>query len=220
MELPRHPALNRRGALVALDTVIAWRSHISTILFITGALHLALVGIRKANVASNHPIVKYGEPAVSVALFPVGVIQFISFFVYLIAIIFGLRGPAALPPEWAGWSIPYTVLQGGSMVVGSASAIGQAGRKVPWAVLAGGGIGVVGAGSVWTATNFLGGYAPIALTGFIGIILFVAMFYLTLPAQETIMAAGDAFAFSPVTIINGALMSILGFISGIGVVIL
>jgi hypothetical protein len=125
-----------------------------------------------------------------------------------------------MPPEWASWTIPYTVLQGGSMVVGSASAIGQAGRKVPWAVLAGGGVGAIGAGSVWTASNFLGGYAPLALSGFIGLILFVAMFYLTLPAQETIMAAGDIFAYSPVAIGNGALMTILGFISGIGVVVL
>jgi hypothetical protein len=205
---------------MALDTLINWSSHISTIIFVTGLLHLSLVGVRKAQLPSDHPIKKYGETGLSVALFPMGIFQFISFIVYLIAIIFGVRGPALMPPEWASWTIPYTVLQGGSMVVGSASAIGQAGRKVPWAVLAGGGVGAIGAGSVWTASNFLGGYAPLALSGFIGLILFVAMFYLTLPAQETIMAAGDIFAYSPVAIGNGALMTILGFISGIGVVVL
>ena len=207
---------------MALDTLVAWSNHISTILFTTGVLHLALVGIRKATLPPEHPLQKYGANAVSVALFPGGVLQFISFAVYLVALILGLRGPAALPPEWSRWTIPFTIVQAASMVIGSASAIGQAGRKMPWAVLAGGGIGVIGAGSVWTAASpvLSGGYTTLALSGFIGIILFVAMFYLTLPAQETIKASGDIFAFSPITIANGALMSILGFVSGIGVVIL
>ena len=107
------------------------------------------------------------------------------------------------------------------MVLGGASGIGQAGRKFPWAVLAGGGVAALGAGSVWTAASpIFDGYIPLALSSGIGIILFLSMFYLTLPAQETIKAAGDAFAFSPLTIGNGALMSVLGLVSALGVVIL
>jgi hypothetical protein len=190
-------------------------------MIISGALHLALVGVRRNTLPAEHPVNKYGENAISAVLFPVGVLQFISFIVYLIMILFGVRGPAALPPEYAQYSTLYTVLQGGSMVVGGMSGIGQAGRKFPWAVLAGGGVAALGAGSVWTAaTPVFDGYIPLALSSGIGIILFLSMFYLSLPAQETIKAAGDAFAFSPLTIGNGALQSVLGLISALGVVVL
>ena len=209
-----------RCTLIALDTIVAWSSHISTILFLTGILHLSLVGVRRAQLPNENPIKRYGETVASVALLPVGIFQFTSFIVYLIAIILGLRGPALLPPEWSIWTIPYTVLQGGSMLVGSMSAIGQAGRKVPWSVMAGGGAAALAGGGVWTSTSFLGGYTPLALSSFIAIVMFVAMFYLTEPARATIAAVGDVFAYSPFVIGNGALMTILGFISGIGVVIL
>lgn len=180
------------------------------------------MGVRKAVLPEEHAVKKYGENLISLALFPAGIIQFISFAVYLFALLMGWRGPALLPPEYAAYSIPYTVVQGGSMLIGSLSAIGQIGRKVPWAVFTGGAVGAVGAGSVWTAANGLNlGTLPVLLgAAGIGLVLFVSMFFITLPGQEVVKVAGDTFAFSPLVIGNGALMSVLGIISAMGLVVL
>ena len=207
---------------MALDTLLGWSSHISTIMLITGSLHLALIGVRAAKLPADNPIKRWGENGISAALFPMGILQFVSFALYLWTILVGARGPASLPPEYAQYSLIYTILTGGSMVTGSLSAIGQIGRKVPWAVLTGGAVGAVGAGSVWTVANgtnlatlpVLGGSA------LIGLILFVSMFFITLPGQEVVKTTGDFFAFSPITLANGTLMSLLGALSAMGLVVL
>ena len=54
----------------------------------------------------------------------------------------------------------------------------------------------------------------------IGVILFVSMFFITLPGEATIKAVGNAAAYSFPTLANGFLMSILGVISGMGLVVL
>lgn len=209
---------------MALDTLLGWSSHISTIMLITGMLHLGLIGIRAAALPADHPIKKWGETGVSTALFPMGVLQIVSLALYVWTLGTGVRDASLwyLPPPYNLSGLIGSALYGGSMAAGGVSAVSQIGRKVPWAVLSGGAVGAIGAGSVWAVANGAQIDLTLALagSGLIGFILFLSMFFVTLPGEATLKAVGNAAAYSAPTLINGALMSILGVISGMGLVVL
>jgi len=50
--------------------------------------------------------------------------------------------------------------------------------------------------------------------------LFLSMFFITLPGQETVKAAGDIFAFGPVMVTNSSITTVLGLLSAMGMVVL
>lgn len=206
-----------------LDLLLGMANHISTWMILGGGLSLGLYGIREARLTEHHPIKKIAEPAVSVALFPVGIMQIISLALYIFLIITGERGIAnILPPELQQYGAIATVGYAASMGLSGTGNIGQIGRKVPWAVLGGGGVAVIGAGSIWHTASGLGlGTLPVlGGAAFIGIILFVAMFFITLPGQETVEVVGNAMAFGPVMVGNSVTAAVLGVFSAIGMVVL
>ena len=206
-----------------LATLLGLADHISTWMIAGGGLSLALFGIREARLDPQHPVKKLGEPAVSVALFPVGIMQFVSFVLYLFMLITGERGAVALlPPEWQPYGMAMTVGYGGTMLLSSLSSIGQIGRKVPWAVFTGAGVAAIGGGSIWHTASGLGLATLPVLGGAAGIalVLFMSMFFITLPGQETVKAAGDIFAFGPVMVTNSSITTVLGLLSAMGMVIL
>ena len=206
-----------------LATLLGLADHISTWMILGGGLSLGLFGIREARLDPHHPVKKIGEPVVSVALFPVGIMQFISFVLYVFMLVTGERGAVALlPPEWQPYGVAMTAGYGGSMLLSGMSNIGQIGRKVPWAVFSGLGVAAIGGGSVWHTASGLGLSTLPVLggAGLIGLVLFVSMFFITLPGQETVKAAGDIFAFGPVMIANSSVATILGALSAMVMVVL
>ena len=188
-----------------------------------GGMSLGLFAIRQARIDPQHPVKKIGEPVVSVALFPVGIMQFISFILYLFMLITGERGAVALlPPEWQPYGTILTAGYGASMLLSGMSNIGQVGRKVPWAVFTGAGVAAIGGGSVWHTASGLGLETLPVLggAGIIALVLFTSMFFITLPGQETVKAAGDIFAFGPIMVTNSAVATVLGALSAMGMVVL
>lgn len=206
-----------------LATLLGLADHISTWMIAGGGLSLALFGIREARLDPQHPVKKLGDPIVSVALLPVGVMQFISFILYVFMLVTGERGAVALlPPEWQPYGLAMTAGYGGSMLLSSMANIGQIGRKVPWAVFTGLGVAAIGGGSVWHTASGLGLTTLPVLGGAagIGLVLFVSMFFITLPGQETVKAVGDALAFGPVMVANSSVATVLGLLSAMGMVVL
>lgn len=206
-----------------IETLLGLADHISTWMIAGGGLSLGLFAIRQARLPETHPVKKIGDPAVSVALFPVGIMQMISFVLYLFMMVTGERGVVeALPPEWQPYGVALTGIYGGSMALSGMSNIGQIGRKVPWAVFTGLGVAAVGGGSVLHTANSLGlSTLPIlGGAGVIALVLFVSMFFITLPGQETVKTAGDFFAFGPILVANSSVATILGALSAMGMVIL
>jgi hypothetical protein len=202
---------------------MGWFDHYSTIMIITGLLHMGLLGVRSARLPEYNFVKKHGENIVSGALFPAGILQFIASILYVWEVFTGTRGPALiLPPEYAAYGLPATALFAGSMVLGSVSATGQIGRKVPWAVLSGGATAAIGGAGVWSLASGVGlSGAPVyGGAGLIALVLFVAMFFITLPGEAVIKTVGNVSAFSPVVLINSSLMIVLGALTGMGLVIL
>ena len=202
---------------------MGWFDHYSTIMIITGLLHMGLLGVRSAKLPDYHFVKKYGENVVSGALFPAGIVQLISSVLYVWEVLTGTRGPALiLPPEYAAYAAPATALFAGSMVVGGISATGQIGRKVPWAVLSGGSAAALGGAGIWSLASHAGvtGLPVYGGAGLIALVLFVAMFYITLPGEAVIKTVGNVSAFSPVVLINSSIMTVLGALTGMGLVIL
>lgn len=203
---------------------MGWFDHYSTIMIITGLLHMALLGVRSARLPEYHFVKRHGENIISGALFPAGIVQFVSAILYLWEVLVtGTRGPALiLPPEYAGYAWPATALFAGSMLVGSVSATGQIGRKVPWAVLTGGATAAIGGSGVWALASGVGvgGLPVVGGAGLIALVLFVAMFYITLPGEQVIKTVGNVSAFSPLVLVNSSIMTVLGALTGMGLVIL
>ena len=206
-----------------IDTLLGLADHISTWMIAGGGLSLGLFAIRQARLEESHPVKKIGDPAVSLALFPVGIMQMISFVLYLFMMVTGERGVVeALPPEWQPYGVALTLGYGGSMALSGMSNIGQIGRKVPWAVFTGLGVAAIGGGSVWHTASGLGlnTLPVVGGAGLIALVLFTSMFFITLPGQELVKTAGDIFAFGPVMVANSGVATVLGALSAMGMVIL
>ena len=202
---------------------MGWFDHYSTIMIITGLLHMGLLGVRSAKLPDYHFVKRHGENIVSGVLFPAGVVQIIASALYIFEVLTGTRGPALiLPPEYAAYGVPATALFAGSMLLGGVSATGQIGRKVPWAVLTGGATAALGGAGIWSLANGIGldGLPVVGGAGLIALVLFVAMFYITLPGEAVIKTVGNVSAFSPVVLINSSIMIVLGALTGMGLVIL
>ena len=202
---------------------MGWFDHYSTIMIITGLLHMGLLGVRSARLPDYHFVKRHGENIVSGVLAPVGIVQSISSMLYIWEVLTGTRGPAViLPPEYAVYGVPATALFAGSMVFGSVSAISQIGRKVPWAVMAGGGSATIVGTSVWAVATQVGlaGLPVVLGSAGLAFFMFIMMFFVTLPGEATIKAVGNTMAFSPLVLVNSTLMGVLGILTGMGLVIL
>lgn len=199
-----------------VDALNAVAGHISSVMLITGFMQLAVVSIRKWKLLETHPIKKYGDPALSVALLPMGTIQLYTMLAYILALLLGDRVPLDL------WGQLGTLAYIAAMGVGGFSSVSQVGRKVPWAVLIGLGTASIGGGSIYQWATGLGFVSNWVLAGSVlaGLGLYVSAFLMAQPWSELIEKMGNASAYSPPMIANSLALIILGVISGMGVVVL
>lgn len=202
--------------MAVLDVLHGIAQHISTVMLATGMMHLALFLIRNARLEEQHPIKRVGEPAVSIALFPMGIIQLLTMGSYILALVVGDRVPTD------PWGIGGTMAYCAAMGLGGFSGFSQLGRKFPWAVFAGTGTAIIGGGALYHFASGSGVATAPALAGsvFLGLVLYVAMFFLTLPWNDAIKTLGTATAFSPVMLGTSLAETVLGLISAMGLVIL
>ena len=185
-------------------------------MIVTGITHLTLFAIKQAPLEAHHPVKKLGEPITSIALFPIGLIQLFTLFSYWASLYMGNRVPTD------PWGVLGTVFYSTTMLGGGFSAFSQIGRKVPWAVFMGAGTAIIGGGAIYHAASGANlSTAPVlAGSAFIGIVLYVAMFFITLPWATALNKLGNITANSTVVMITAVLSSVLGVLSGIGLVVL
>lgn len=206
----------------AVDAILAVAGHKSTILFVTGLLHLALFGVRR----SAEPGIKRLETPLSAALFPVGILQTVAFYSYLVELAIGGRGTVFSPyfQVFQGGMVPAlaTVVTGFTMAAAGFSATSQLGRKLPWSVMAGGGMAAVTGGSIYYVASGAGAGGAVVLGGsaLIAIIMFMVGYWLTAPWASLFKSLGNYTAFSPVILLTSLGATMLGLISGMGLVVL
>lgn len=202
-----------------------WYNHLSWALFLIGLGHLGLLAIRKAELPENHALKTWGGTILSWGLFGGGIAQWGITAFYLKDIFFGERG-VVFSPYYAfenSW-LPalITLFYGVTMAIGGFSAIGQVGRKLPAATLVGIGTGGLIGASVFHTTSGVG-LATMPAVG-IGVIFAIVMYgvayIFTAPFEGLLKNGGEYCAYSPVMVITGAIMTILGAISGVGLVVL
>jgi len=200
----------------ALDVLNMVASHISTVMIVTGLLHLTLFGIHQSSLPEYHPAKKYGKTAISVALFPVGIVQIYTLASYILA----LAGGNRLPTD--PWGVTGTLLYCVVMGVGGFSGFSQIGRKCPWAVMLGGGTAVIGGGALYhfASSQSIATLPALAGSVFIGFVLYVAMFFITLPWSEGVKTLGNVTAFSPFMLGTSVVETLLGTIAAMRLVIL
>ena len=199
-----------------LEVLQGIASHISWMMVITGLMHLGLFSVRRIELPETHKLKKIGDPALSIGLFPVGLLQMFTLASYLVALVMGQRVP--VDP----WGLAGTALYTGSMALSGLSAIAQLGQKIPMSVFFCAGTGAITGGSIFHAASGLGLATQGVFAGSIllGLVMYISMFFITKPWEEMIKAIGGATGFSPVMLGNSMLATVLGVISGMGMVVL
>jgi hypothetical protein len=198
-----------------LGFIVASRNHISTMLVLTGILQLSQVALRKAKLPATHPAKRIAAPAVSVALFPVGLLDFYVMAAYLLSI-------ALTPRTVSSLGLAGTAAYAAVLGVGGFTASSQVGRKLPTSVLVAGAGALAGGGALYEAVlhNGLGAWIAMGAGGFIGLVVYVALFFTVLPWESAMKTLGKAAAFSPFSTAMAVAETLLGVASGIGMVIL
>lgn len=205
-----------------LDAVLAVAGHKSTILTVTGLLHLALFAIRR----SSDPRAKRADTPVSVALFPVGIMQTVTFAAYVVELLVGGRALVYSPyfQVYGGGWIPgaATAGVGFTMIAAAFSATAQIGRKIPYAVIVGGGLAVLTGGGIYSlATGVgIGGAVVMGACVLVALIMYMVGYLLTKPYADLIKVFGEYTAFSGVVLLTSLGATMLGIISGMGLVVL
>jgi hypothetical protein len=205
-----------------LDAVLAVAGHKSTILTVTGALHLLLFAIRR----SPDPRVKRADTYVSVALFPVGLLQTLSLCSYIVELLVGGRALVYSPyfQVFEGGWVPgaATAAYGFTMGAAAFSATAQLGRKFPYSVMVGGGLAVVTGGGVWSLASGVGVTGAVVMGGctLIALLMFMVGYWVTKPYADLYKVLGTYTAFSPVVLLTSLGATMLGIISGMGLVVL
>lgn len=188
-------------------------SHLSLTTLIGSLGALALVGLRKAQLPSDHPLKRLAQPALTVSLFPIGLIQLMTAVAYGWSL---LRGDRVVDPFAVNLAF---LLLGG---VSGFNNFAQVGRKIPWAPLFGGGIGALtSAGLYYVAAPLNPGTVPVVgACVAIALLLWYSMTLVLLPVQETVKALGDVSAFSPVMIGLQVPAAVLAILAAMQVVVL
>jgi len=199
-----------------LGFIVGSKDHISTMLVLTGVLQLALVALRKAQLPATHPLKKLAAPGISIAFFPIGLIDYYVMAAYLLSV--------AVTPRTVTdpWGLAGTAAYAAMLGVGGFTASSQVGRKLPTSVLIAGAGALAGGGALYEAVlrNGLGAWLALGSGGFIGLVVYISLFFTVLPWEHTLKAIGGVTAFSPVSTGVAVLETLLGVASGIGMVIL
>jgi len=195
--------------------ILASRNHISTMLVLTGVLQLSQVALRKVQLAPTNPVKRVVAPGVSVALFPVGLLDYYVMAAYLLSI-------ALTPRTVSSLGLAGTAAYAAVLGVGGFTASSQIGRKLPTSVLVAGAGALAGGGALYEAVlrNGLGAWIAMGSGGFIGFVVYVALFCTVLPWESAMKTLGKAAAFSPFSTAVAVVETLLGVASGIGMVIL
>jgi len=199
-----------------LGFILASRNHISTMLVLTGLLQVSQVALRKAKLDPTNPLKRFASPGVSIALLPIGLLDFYVMAAYLLSVAVTPR-TVTVP-----WGLAGTALYAGMLGAGGFTASSQLGRKLPTSVLIAGGAAVAGGGALFEAVlrNGLGAWIAMGAGGFIGLVVYVTLFFTVLPWEAAMRALGKVVAFSPIMSAVAVLETLLGVASGIGMVVL
>ena len=196
--------------------ILGSKDHISTMLVLTGVLQLSLVALRKVPLPATHPLKRLASPGVSIALFPIGLLDYYVMVAYLLSV--------AVTPRTvtAPWGLAGTAVYAAALGVGGFTASSQVGRKLPTSVLIAGAGALAGGGALAEAVlhNGLGAWLAMGAGGFIGLVVYVSLFFTVLPWEATLKTIGGVTAFSPVSTGVAVLETLLGVASGIGMVML
>jgi hypothetical protein len=152
--------------------------------------------------------------------------QTVTFAAYVVELLVGGRALVYSPyfQVYGGGWVPgaATGLTAFTMGAASFSATSQLGRKMPWSVMAGGGLAVLTGGGVYSLASGVGAGGAAIMGGcvLIALIMFMVGFWLTAPWASLVKSLGNYTAFSPVILLTSLGATMLGIISGMGLVVL